>query len=796
MSKQDLYSSYWLDDDIFENDINKDADEDSSLVRVIRLAAARRAVTNFVNILTGKNDFVVKFNTKSKDSFTDGKTVTIAADDKPEHFDSMVGLALHEASHLLLSDFTLLHFIQAIESRLEYPFDLLGSVLFKGGRTGTTIVSAPVDGEKNITDSVLRSSLHPVLRQWLPNPVEYIRDKSLLDRQKYAETMVARNVAYALPFSSTMMNGVDYAVRVKTILEHLKVLMNILEDRRIDKYVYTTAVGYRPYYDALYNRYFYTKDIGKNLKFNPEWRELTVENYINRLLYVFHPDASPDALPGLEKLIRKMNLTNIDRVGDRSSEWEKLLVAEGSPAIPARYENMPAIWKAANELLVRIFRLTGVVDYEPKNDMEFEDEDSIPGNGADDEGEDAGDEMDVPSDKTPRPVEPGKNGKAGTYDEKKAKRQMEAVRAIMDNNLKKKAVTKKEADSIAAMESAQGSIEQIEGYGIPKTRCLVTRRLTDDMFFQDWFIFRHWGAFSSNFNNGKRTISPLGTARTEKAIALGRRMGEILVHRLQVRNDPVLTKNTRLPSGGIDRRLLSQLGMDLESVFQKSRVDTFKPALLHLSLDASGSMGGGWDDSLGKWGKVQVVATALAYVGSKMRNVDTVISLRGGNDMPIVSIIFDSRVDHFNRFLRYFRHICSAGSTPEGICYHATMDMILKNTATHDVYFINFSDGEPQMNCDQFDSKGKKIMGGSFGYYGEIAIKHTRAMVEQMRQRGIKVLSYFISDHRSFMDKANPTNTAFRKMYGEDAQFVNVANATDVLRTLNRRLTARGVDNG
>lgn len=207
-------------------------------------------------------------------------------------------------------------------------------------------------------------------------------------------------------------------------------------------------------------------------------------------------------------------------------------------------------------------------------------------------------------------------------------------------------------------------------------------------------------------------------------------------------------------------------------------------------------MGGGWDDSLGKWGKVQVVATALAYVGSKMRNVDTVISLRGGNDMPIVSIIFDSRVDHFNRFLRYFRHICSAGSTPEGICYHATMDMILKNTATHDVYFINFSDGEPQMNCDQFDSKGKKIMGGSFGYYGEIAIKHTRAMVEQMRQRGIKVLSYFISDHRSFMDKANPTNTAFRKMYGEDAQFVNVANATDVLRTLNRRLTARGVDNG
>ena len=38
------------------------------------------------------------------DSYTDGKSVTIAGNIKPETFDQTVGLALHEGSHIAYTD--------------------------------------------------------------------------------------------------------------------------------------------------------------------------------------------------------------------------------------------------------------------------------------------------------------------------------------------------------------------------------------------------------------------------------------------------------------------------------------------------------------------------------------------------------------------------------------------------------------------------------------------------------------------------------------------------------------------
>ena len=66
-----------------------------------------RAISNFVSIVTGKTDIKVTFET-SGDSYTDGKAVTISSKLDDKLFDSTVGLALHEGSHILLSDFTFL----------------------------------------------------------------------------------------------------------------------------------------------------------------------------------------------------------------------------------------------------------------------------------------------------------------------------------------------------------------------------------------------------------------------------------------------------------------------------------------------------------------------------------------------------------------------------------------------------------------------------------------------------------------------------------------------------------------
>ena len=102
-------SSYWLsdwdDDDIVIDTMN---DVEKKSHDLYKLASAKKAIANFVNIVTNDN-INVKFNTRGN-SYTDGKTVVIGANIvEPKDFDVAVGLALHEGSHIKLSDFQLLN---------------------------------------------------------------------------------------------------------------------------------------------------------------------------------------------------------------------------------------------------------------------------------------------------------------------------------------------------------------------------------------------------------------------------------------------------------------------------------------------------------------------------------------------------------------------------------------------------------------------------------------------------------------------------------------------------------------
>ena len=96
-------SSFWLDN-------NSDVDVLTGLKResgkdLVQLAAYKRAIANFVQIVTGKS-IPVKF--QGKESYTNGKQVTIGANLKDDNFDVAVGLALHEGSHISITDFEII----------------------------------------------------------------------------------------------------------------------------------------------------------------------------------------------------------------------------------------------------------------------------------------------------------------------------------------------------------------------------------------------------------------------------------------------------------------------------------------------------------------------------------------------------------------------------------------------------------------------------------------------------------------------------------------------------------------
>ena len=140
-----------------------------------------------------------------------------------------------------------------------------------------------------------------------------------------------------------------------------------------------------------------------------------------------------------------------------------------------------------------------------------------------------------------------------------------------------------------------------------------------------------------------------------------------------------------------------------------------------------------------------------------------------------MSVVFDSRKDNFQSFISTFSHLTSNGNTPEGICYAATLDLILETSGTHDVYFINFSDGVPVFTA------------AGVYYTGKIAVKHTAKMISIIKEHNVHVLSYFIRGQGTSPHEIED----FRKMYGEDAQFINVESTNEVIRTLNKALVVR-----
>lgn len=90
-----IHSSYWF------KDIGQV--EDLSL---FDYAAIQNSISNFVKIITERDDIKVEFESSNREEGKATKdTITISSQIYKENIDSIVGLTLHEASHILLTDF-------------------------------------------------------------------------------------------------------------------------------------------------------------------------------------------------------------------------------------------------------------------------------------------------------------------------------------------------------------------------------------------------------------------------------------------------------------------------------------------------------------------------------------------------------------------------------------------------------------------------------------------------------------------------------------------------------------------
>ena len=137
--------------------------------------------------------------------------------------------------------------------------------------------------------------------------------------------------------------------------------------------------------------------------------------------------------------------------------------------------------------------------------------------------------------------------------------------------------------------------------------------------------------------------------RTKEMRLCGKKLGTLLGKKLQVRSESRTLKNSRLDSGRIDKRLIVELGFGNSKVFSTTFVEQYNDAILHISVDASGSMSGEkWTNTMTLW---------LRFVKHSMiSGLDVAVSFRtthhgsGGrsyNGQPMVAIGYDSRVNKF-----------------------------------------------------------------------------------------------------------------------------------------------------
>lgn len=673
-----LHSSYWLDMDQFEYDVDRLEEQGQDIIGLIKY---RNVISNFVNILTGKQ-IPVEFAVTG-DSHTDGERIIISAARDASKFDVNVGLALHEASHVVLTDFK--------------------------------VLSALVD--------CYYSHSNPKY----PNIY-----------QAYKE----------LPES----------VRGNMSSHHtIKSLLNIIEDRRIDQYVRTTAPGYCGYYDALYEEYF-INDTTTNAIRDKRYRTVTIESYLLHICSIVNPNSDPKALPGLDRIFSMIDLPNISRL--KTTEDAAVLAIQVLCEI---YKHITADTDAPFEN-----KETGDMVMEAGDTAGNENGDTDQGEGIDTESSaESGEGSASDGEGTDGALTTGE-----TFKPSMESRIDKAVRNMMDalnSETKKKKISKADKNSMKSMNEHVDILSTTDAGGTFKgvTVLLVENLTPSDLWDEGGNRNRkvEIGGIRHFFSNCSNWKSENYLEIINDGFGYGARISKQLRTRAEERR---LDYN-RLKRGKIDPRRIAYANA-VEDIFYRTRTERYPDSYIHISLDASGSMGGR------KWEETLRFTSALAKACELANNIHLTVDVRiDAGRYPAVVIMYDNKRHGLDHFRTMFSTFDPNSSTPEGLCLNALSKWIQKKARGRKSLFINFSDGEP---C--------YTMQGYPHYSDAAAYKHTKATVRDIRDAGISVLAYYIDAHDNMHD-------GFQEMYGESAKSIRPADMSKLVNTINQNQMSESI---
>ena len=741
-------TSFWYDDyedtydylDTYGVYTPKELESYKRTNNLYKLASVRRAIANFVQIVTSK-PIPVTFATKSE-SKTDGEKVILSAD-VDDNFDVSVGLALHEGSHIVLSDFKLLHAVARCRDTYKSTLNRIDYVNKKDTENGVA-VSYPNPVAQLDTEMAM------VIKQF-PNYDKQLRSIFLSD-------------------------GVigKYGIVNDDVLDAISGITNWIEDRRIDKYIFTSAPGYRDYYTSMYDHYFNDKVVTKGID-SDEFTDETVQSYMFRIINFLNEKTDLSKLKALRSIYRKLGLQNIDRLKSSTDALDlsidivatmlETIANQNGGQVPQGAGKGSGQGGSGNE-----GDPADVNEDDDNSEIQSEPGDNdqmggVSGMNIEAKGKDGADDKAGAA----TSGDAGQNRLSKNAAQQLAKK-FQKQKDFLNGNIKKKSVSKDELGKLNDITESETELVRVGGDVGNRINggvdCIVVKKLTSNLLKSDDFPFAHtdW-----------KTKEP--TVWAEDEVKRGIVLGTMLGKKLQIRSESRETIFSRLKKGKIDKRMVAALGYDNDSVFYTNEIDQYNKANLHISLDYSGSMSGG------KLKRTITSVVAIVKACEMARNLNVQVSIRstdsgrGGRSLPYICLIHDSRRDSFKQFAKYMSILDCSNTTPEGLCFEAIAKYLIPSGNSVDSYFLNFSDGQP--------SYAISTKTDSISYSGNSAAEHTNKQVKKMIANGINVLSYFITDQREERFEHSHDWETFKKSYGKAAKYVNVENMMQVAKTMN-----------
>ena len=429
----------------------------------------------------------------------------------------------------------------------------------------------------------------------------------------------------------------------------IEMLLNFIEDRRIDNLVYHNAPGYQDYYRSMYERYFYSKVIDKGLK-GKEYREENWDSYAFRIINIFNKNTDLKALACLEEVYNIIDLKTISRLTSTTHSLE---------------------------IAIKIYELINKhfsIQNKPKpnsleSNLESKPNFSNPGN-----------------DKGPSKEE--------------IKKAFSKQEEFLKGNVHKVKSSKKEKQQIEAISKSKVDVKNVkatDSKGIEHTDIPVhvidgiTPTIIESNLYE---VFGRVNLMNKQIDEG--VIK-----------------GKKLLRKLRIRNEQITLQSNRLKSGKIDPRRIHAASFEEDLFYKIDRANYKPISLHVSIDGSGSMFGVKWNQTLINTIALGYISLHMNNIDLTISIRTTGKDLGKSSmtaHVPLLILAFNSK-KHTMSDLRRLGHYKTKGLTPEGMCLNALNEYIPNSSYYLDSYLINMSDGYPTFEKQgKFTYKGEEAI--------------------------------------------------------------------------------------